>query len=62
MMTLKQETKRKAILTLAHHDYAKGMNSYSFFKVNNHATSDDLVQDTFIKTWSYLVGGGERLT
>ena len=35
------------------------MNSYSFFKVHNHATSDDLVQDTFIKTWSYLAKGGK---
>ena len=59
MMTKKQDTRQKAILTLAHHDYAKGMNSYSFFKVHNHATSDDLVQDTFIKTWSYLTKGGK---
>ncbi|OHB08875.1 MAG: hypothetical protein A3I86_00780 [Candidatus Zambryskibacteria bacterium RIFCSPLOWO2_02_FULL_39_14] len=58
-MTKKQDTRQKAILTLAHHDYAKGMNSYSFFKVHNHATSDDLVQDTFIKTWSYLTKGGK---
>lgn len=58
-MTPKQETQRKATLTSAHHDYAKGMNSYSFFKVHNHATSDDLVQDTFIKTWNYLARGGK---
>jgi DNA-directed RNA polymerase specialized sigma24 family protein len=35
------------------------MGSYSFYKVSNHATSDDLVQDTFIKTWSYLAKGGK---
>jgi RNA polymerase sigma-70 factor (ECF subfamily) len=59
MMTKKQEIQRRAVLTLAHHDYAKGMNSHSFFKVHNHATSGDLVQDTFIKTWGYLAKGGK---
>jgi len=58
-MTTKQGIRRKAILTLAHHDYAKGMNSYSFFKVHNRATSDDLVQDAFTKTWKYLAKGGK---
>ncbi|OGZ46268.1 MAG: hypothetical protein A3J54_00485 [Candidatus Ryanbacteria bacterium RIFCSPHIGHO2_02_FULL_45_13b] len=57
MMTKKQDVQQKAVLTLAYHDYAKGMNSYSFFKVHNHATSDDLVQDAFIKTWGYLTKG-----
>lgn len=59
MMITKQETQRGVALTQAHHNYAKGMNSYSFFKTQNHTTSDDLVQDTFIKTWDYLVKGGE---
>ena len=35
------------------------MNSYAFFKVNNHSTGQDLVQDTFMKTWMYLVKGGK---
>lgn len=35
------------------------MNGYSYFKVNDHSLSDDLVQDTFIKTWGYLVRGGK---
>lgn len=58
-MTPKQAKQLDTVLTQAHRDYAKGMTSYSFFKVHNHSTSDDLVQDAFIKTWSYLVGGGE---
>lgn len=57
-MNPKQKIKRGKILTQAHHDHAKEMTSHSFFKVNNHATSDDLVQQTFIKTWSYLVKKG----
>ena len=58
-MTPKQNRKNSVALTQAHHDHAKGMNSYSFFKVHDHETSDDLVQDTFTKTWKYLVRGGK---
>lgn len=59
IMTPKQETQRQAVLTVAHHDYEKGLNLYAFFKVNDHALGEDLVQSTFIKTWSYLVKGGK---
>ena len=58
-MTPKQETKQRAILTVAHHDYDKKLNLYAFFKVHNHALGEDLVQDTFMKTWKYLVRGGK---
>ncbi len=54
-MTMTQKT----ILTLAHHDYERGLNSYAFFKTGNHAIGEDLVQDTFVKTWVYLVRGGK---
>lgn len=54
------ETKKKQnILTQAHNDFSKGLNAYAFFKVHNSATSLDLVQDTFIKTWKYIVRGGD---
>ena len=59
MMTLKQETKRRAVMTLAHHDYEKKLNLHAFFKLHDHAMGEDLVQDTFFKTWSYLVKGGK---
>ena len=59
MMTPKQEIQQKAVLTTAHHDYEKGMNARAFYKVGNHALGEDLVQDTFMKTWSYLVRGGK---
>lgn len=58
-MTKKQETQQQALLTLAHRDYEKGLNLYAFFKVHNHALGEDLVQDTFVKTWSYLVKNGK---
>ena len=58
-MTLIQENKRKKELSVAHHDFDKALNAHAYFKTHNHATSDDLVQDTFIKTWKYLAKGGK---
>lgn len=58
-MTEKQEAKQQAILTKAHQDYEKGLNSHAFFKVHSHTIGEDLVQDTFLKTWSYLLKGGK---
>jgi RNA polymerase sigma-70 factor (ECF subfamily) len=47
------------ILTTAHNDYEKGLNKRAFFKVSNHEVGEDLVQQTFMKTWIYLVKGGK---
>lgn len=58
-MTPTQEKERKQILTVAHHDYEKALNSYALFKVSDRALGEDLVQDTFMKTWKYLVKGGK---
>lgn len=58
-MTPKQEKQRKGILTVANRDYRKGLNLYAFFKLRERAISEDLVQDTFMKTWNYLVKGGK---
>jgi RNA polymerase sigma factor (sigma-70 family) len=59
MITLKQEEEGQAELTTAHFDHEKGLNAYAFFKVHNHEMGEDLVQDTFRKTWSYLLKGGK---
>ena len=57
--TLKQEEEIRAILTQAHQDHEKSLKRYSFLKVNDRALSEDLVQETFLKTWKYLVKGGK---
>ena len=53
------ETKLQKTLTTAHHDHAKDLNAYAFYKVHNHMLGEDLVQDTFMKTWLYLVKNGQ---
>ncbi len=58
-MTSKQEVQLQADLTTAYRDHEKGLNSRAFFKISDRTISEDLVQDTFIKTWSYLVKGGK---
>lgn len=58
-MGLQQEKERDELVTAAHGDYNRSLNAYAFFKVRNRGVSEDLVQDTFIKTWSYLVRGGK---
>ncbi|MCX6713357.1 MAG: RNA polymerase sigma factor, partial [Candidatus Vogelbacteria bacterium] len=59
MTTKKQRAQMQVILTGAHGDYEKKLNAHAFFKVHNHDPGEDLVQDTFMKTWSYLVRGGK---
>ena len=58
-MTPKPESKLQDILTLAHKDFEKGLNLHAFYKLNSHYLGEDLVQETFAKTWSFLVKGGE---
>jgi RNA polymerase sigma-70 factor (ECF subfamily) len=57
-MTREREGEHQTVLTQAHHDHVKGLTSHALFKLNNREMSDDLVQDTFMKTWKYLVKEG----
>ena len=59
MMTTQQTKQIHLDLTTAHHDFQKGLNSHAYFKLNDHAMGEDLVQGTFTKTWSYLLKGGK---
>jgi len=58
-MITTQQTMQQDLLTAAYRDYQLGLGQHSLFKVNNRALSEDLVQDTFLKTWKYLVRGGK---
>ena len=57
MLTIKQ--KQQKTLTTAHLDFQKGLNAHAFFKTHDNTVGEDLVQDTFMKTWKYLVKGGK---
>lgn len=50
---------RQTVLTGAHRDYQSGLSSHAFFKTGSHITSQDMVQETFMKTWRYLARGGK---
>jgi len=59
MNDLKTETPLQTLLATAYNDYEKKLNLHAFFKVNDQATSEDLVQATFMRTWIYLVKKGK---
>lgn len=54
-----KETQLQALFAAAYKSHEKGLRTHAFFRVHDKATSEDLVQDTFVKTWSYLVKKGE---
>ncbi len=58
----KKDAAIRTTLTNAHRDYEKALRSRALFKTNNPSKSEDLVQATFMKTWTYLVKGGEVAT
>lgn len=57
--SLKREEAQKEELSKAYGDFNKGLYSYAFFKVSNHEIGEDMVQETFVKTWKYLVSKGK---
>lgn len=62
-MTTDQEKKdMEALLSSAHFDFDKRLNAHAFFKIHDKSMGEDLVQSTFLKTWSYLVKGGKIIT
>lgn len=48
-------------LTEAFQNYQKNLNAHAYFKLNNRTIGEDLVQETFLKTWNYLASGGKIL-
>ena len=59
MTPKRKKQQQEEIFTTAHRDLAKKLNAHAFYKINDHAIGEDLVQETFLKTWSYLVKGGK---
>jgi RNA polymerase sigma-70 factor (ECF subfamily) len=59
MITNKQKEKQGVILSKAHDVYRKGLSAYASYKISNRSRSEDLVQETFFKTWKFIVKGGK---
>lgn len=47
------------IFTAAFEKYMKELRASAIYKVHDIAIAEDLVQDTFMKTWMYLSRGGK---
>ncbi len=58
-MSEKKQIKISNQFTSALQEYEKGLRSYALYKLNNRDLSIDLVQDTFLKVWNYLMKGGK---
>jgi RNA polymerase sigma-70 factor, ECF subfamily len=58
-MTTTPPKKMRAELTSAYENYEGGLHARARYKIQDSATSEDLVQITFMKTWVYLVKGGK---
>jgi len=58
-MTPQENIEQDKILTVAHKAFEKGLNARAFFKLNDKALGEGMVQETFMKTWIYLVKGGK---
>ncbi len=58
-MTPQQTIALKLRLADAYIHFEKGLMVHAKFRVNDSAVCDELVQDTFVKTWNYLVREGK---
>jgi RNA polymerase sigma-70 factor, ECF subfamily len=58
-MTQQQLKTQQALLSMAHSEYRKQLKRYSLSKVSNPQLAEDLVQDTFLRAWNYLLKGGK---
>lgn len=46
-------------ITTAYEAYSDAIFRFCLFKLSNRELAKDITQETFLKTWSYLSGGGE---
>ncbi len=58
-MTIKKKDQINNVFNTAHNSFDKKLNTYARFKVHDLSTCEDLVQETFMKTWMYLEKGGK---
>ena len=59
MLTVAEKLNLQLVMTAAHADFEKGLTRHAQFRVSDSGVCEDLVQDTFMKTWVYLVKAGK---
>lgn len=59
MLTVEEKLQLQLVMTSSHADFEKGLLRHASFRVSDSMVCDDLVQDTFLKTWVYLVKAGK---
>ena len=59
MMSVNEKLQLQNVLALAHAEFEKGLLKHARFRVSDTCVCDDLVQDTFLKTWMYLLKVGK---
>lgn len=59
MKPSKHTIQLQRVLSHAHSEFEKGLLKHARFRVSDTGVCDDLVQDTFLKTWVYLVKAGK---
>jgi RNA polymerase sigma factor (sigma-70 family) len=59
MLTKKEKIQLQEMMTDAHNEFEQGLLRHANFRVSDSGRCDDLVQDTFLKTWVYLIKAGK---
>lgn len=59
MLTKKEKILLQTVMTDAHKEFEQGLLRHAHYRVSDNGRCDDLVQDTFLKTWVYLIKAGK---
>jgi RNA polymerase sigma-70 factor, ECF subfamily len=59
MISATHMKRQRILLTAGYDDFGVSLKRYARSRTHNLPLTDDLIQDTFLKTWKYLVKGGK---
>lgn len=64
MITQKNNTNnnKKSAFTNTYNDYVCDLNKHAKYKISDTMLCGDLVQETFMRTWIYIIKGGKIIT
>ncbi len=59
MINLKQQNRQRVILSTGYEEFSESLKSYATRKTHDSEVANDLMQNTFLKTWTYMLKGGK---